>query len=136
MESVKKFLGTGWKFPLGVSADGKLAVSSYEDGIRESILIILGTAKGERVMRPTFGCGIHDYVFETINSSTVGRIKSSIEEALIKWEPRIILNSIDVNADSIDDGKLLISINYSIRSTNNQFNLVYPFYITEGTESS
>lgn len=127
----KEFLGRGWKFPLNVDLKGQIEMSDEND-IKEAIWIILSTSKGERVMRPTFGCGIHDYVFEIINSSTLKMMEESVREALILWEPRIEIQQINVSTEKIDVGKLIISIDYLVRSTNNQFNLVYPFYLMEG----
>lgn len=126
----KDFLGVGWKYPVRVNLDGKIALSAYEDDIKEAIWIILGTAKGERVMRPDFGCGIHDLVFAPINTATVTLVENSVREALTLWEPRIEL--IGVEATESGDGELSVSIDYRVRSTNNRFNLVYPFYLKEG----
>jgi phage baseplate assembly protein W len=128
----KEFLGRGWKFPVGIDSEGKIEMSEYEQDIREAIWVILGTAKGERVMRPDFGCGIHDFVFASINTATIGLIEASVREALTLWEPRIELNEVSVSAEQADVGKLLVSINYMVRATNNEFNLVYPHYLTEG----
>lgn len=128
----KEFLGSGWKFPPGVGGKGHIAMSEHEQDIKEAIWIILSTSKGERVMRPNFGCGIHDYVFSAINSTNIGLIESSVREALALWEPRIELMNVSVHTDNISKGQLLISIDYKVRTTNNQFNLVYPFYLTEG----
>lgn len=130
---VKEFLGQGWKFPVGVDSAGKIEMSQYEADIKEAIWIILSTSRGERVMRPDFGCGIHDFVFASINTTTTGMIETSIREALTLWEPRVELIGVDVSTDRADEGKLLISIDYMVRSTNNEFNLVYPFYLREGT---
>ncbi|HYN44633.1 MAG TPA: GPW/gp25 family protein [Candidatus Limnocylindrales bacterium] len=128
----KDFLGRGWKFPvMADSATGGISMSEYEQDIKESIWIILSTSKGERVMRPDFGCGIHDLVFYPINTTTVNLIHNSIQEALTLWEPRIELNKLGVEEKS-DEGKLEISIDYRVRVTNNRFNLVYPFYLKEG----
>lgn len=122
-----EFLGKGWKFPLAV-ADGKIAVARYEDSIRESIWLILSTAKGERAMRPDFGCGIYDLVFAPNNAGTAGRIEIDVREALLKWEPRIGVD--DVQATPGGNGELiLIHIDYEVRTTNSRFNLVYPFYL-------
>lgn len=133
MKDVKAFLGIGWKFPVMTSKDTlQMESSKYEEDIKESILIILSTAKGERVMRPEFGCGIHDYVFSVINITTIADIKSSIFEALTLWEPRIEVKDVNVNTEQISTGKLVITIEYVVRATNNRFNLVYPFYLTEG----
>jgi phage baseplate assembly protein W len=107
-------------------------MSDYEQDVKEAIRIILGTSKGERVMRPDFGCGIHDYVFATINTSNLMLIENSVRDALTVWEYRIELISVKVLTDSAAGGKLLISIDYKIRTTNNRFNLVYPFYLKEG----
>lgn len=123
------FFGKGWKFPIGIDKRGSIAVSENEEKIKESILIILGTAKGERVMRPEFGCGIHDFVFSVINTSTLTQIQSSIKEALLLWEPRIELISVEFFKEHLNDGILDISINYRVRRTNTEFNLVYPFYL-------
>ena len=129
----KEFLGVGWKFPVNTNDAGNIALSQHEEDIKEAIWIILSTAKGERVMRPTFGCGIHLLVFATINTATMASIEKEVREALLLWEPRIEVLDVTISAEEANAGKLLISIDYRIRSTNNQFNLVYPFYLTEGS---
>jgi phage baseplate assembly protein W len=128
----KEFLGRGWKFPVIVDAKGKIEMSEYEEDIKEAIWIILSTAKGERVMRHDFGCGIYEFVFAPINTATIGMIEASVREALTLWEPRIELINVNVSAEKAEEGKLLISIDYRVRNTNNEFNLVYPFYLKEG----
>ena len=128
----KEFLGQGWKFPVGVGPTWQIEMSKYETDIQEAIWIILGTSKGERVMRQDFGCGIHDFVFATINTTTTGMIAASVREALTMWEPRMEIIGVDVSTDRADEGKLLISIDYRVIRTNNEFNLVYPFYLREG----
>jgi len=128
----ESFLGIGWAFPVQVDAGGRVVMSQYEKDIKEAILIILGTAKGERVMRPDFGCGIHDYVFSVINTDTLTLVEASVREALTVWEPRIELIGVTVSADKASEGKLMINIDYKVRTTNNRFNLVYPFYLSEG----
>lgn len=130
----KDFLGRGWRFPVGTDVlSGEIAASEYEQNIKEAIHIILSTAKGERVMRPDFGCGIHDLIFAALNTATLGLVKHSVEEALTIWEPRIELLRVEVSPDEAENGRLLVSIDYRARVTNNQFNLVYPFYLTEGS---
>ncbi|MGB7922519.1 MAG: GPW/gp25 family protein [Pyrinomonadaceae bacterium] len=125
----KPFLGVGWSYPLEVETEGEdrgaLKLARYEESVRQSIWIILGTAKGERVMRPNFGCGIYDLVFEVNSASTAGRVSQEIREALLLFEPRI--DVLDVQAQPNGE-VLLISIDYQVRATNNIFNLVYPFY--------
>ena len=129
----KKFLGIGWEFPVRITSTRMISMSEYEENIKESIRIILETAKGERIMRPNFGCGIHDFVFETINASTLGQIESSVRDALEMWEPRIEIITVNTHPErESSTGKLLINIQYLVRKTNNQFNMVYPFYLTEG----
>lgn len=128
----KEFLGKGWKYPVKTGADGRIGQSAYEDDIREAILIILGTAKGERVMRPDFGCGIHDLVFAPINTATITLVENSVREALTIYEPRIELIQVKASAESAEEGKLLVNIEYRVKATNSRFNLVYPFYLREG----
>ncbi len=130
----KEFLGKGWKFPVNVDAQGEIHMSEYEQDIKEAIWIILTTSKGERVMRPDFGCGIHDYVFTVINTTTLSLIENSVREALVLWEPRIEVLAVDISREKINEGQLLVSIDYRVRTTNNRFNLVYPFYLTEGEQ--
>lgn len=128
----KEFLGRGWKFPVNVDSQGRVSISGYEQDIRGAIWIILSTAKGERVMRPDFGCGIHDFVFASINTPTLTLIENAVREALTMWEPRIELTNVNISTGEIDIGRLLVNIDYKIRTTNNRFNLVYPFYLKEG----
>jgi phage baseplate assembly protein W len=132
-DQAKAFLGVGWQFQPCVAPDGKIALAQYEEDVREAILIILGTNLGERVMRPTFGAGLNQFVFEPLNATTINLVQTRVQEALIAWEPRI--NVIDVTASAGGDeaNQLLISLTYQIRATNTQFNLVYPFYLQEGS---
>jgi phage baseplate assembly protein W len=124
-------LGKGWSFPVNIDHLTGIISSQEEKDIRESIEIILGTSKGERIMNPDFGCGIHDYVFETMNTFTAGMIEESVREALSRWEPRIDVMDLSVVFDESDQGRLLINIGYLIRTTNRELNLVYPFYLKE-----
>ncbi|WP_458210350.1 GPW/gp25 family protein [Haladaptatus sp. NG-SE-30] len=131
MDSDQDFLGTGWQFPVEPDSAGEMEIATAERDIKESIRIILGTSKGERLMRPEFGCGIHDFVFAALNTATVTMIVTSVEEALIEWEPRIEVRNVDITTEEINSGKLLIHIEYRIRQTNTEDNLVYPFYLNE-----
>lgn len=123
------FLGTGWKFPISTNKLGQTALCSSDNKIRESILIILGTAKGERVMRPDFGCDIHEYTFDVANTSTLTLINSAVKEALIRFEPRIDILNVESLTDHIEHGILNIQLDYKVRATNTEANLVYPFYL-------
>ena len=126
-------LGSGWKFPLQIASGGGLARASYERRVEESIYLILSTAKGERLMLPDFGCGIHDLVFEPNNESTLSAVESSVRHALVSYEPRIDVLSVDVENPAEQQNLLLIRITYQILANQATGNLVYPFYIKEGT---
>jgi len=128
----RDFLGTGWGAPLGVDGRGGIGLISGERAIERSVLNILSTAKGERRMRPRFGCGIHDLVFAPNDPTTAGLIQSQVIEALGWWEPRINVIGVDVEPDSEEDGLMLIGVRYVIKSTNAERNLVYPFYLIPG----
>jgi phage baseplate assembly protein W len=128
----QEHLGVGWRYPVQLDTEDEIALSRHEQDVREAIWIILGTAPGERVMRPDFGCGIHEYVFAPNDTSTAGLVRFQVEEALTRWEPRIDLDEVQVQADPRDPALLLISVAYRVRSTDSHFNLVYPFYLQRG----
>ena len=123
-----EFIGSGWAFPLRTDATGGIALVSREREIEESIRLILGTAPGERPMRPEFGCRIHDEVFAEADAATAGRIATDVRTALRRWEPRIALEEVLVTIDPEDPSTLYIDVRYSIRATNDRRNLVFPFY--------
>jgi phage baseplate assembly protein W len=131
-QNTRKFLGTGWKFPVRMTPAGGLAYSSGEQSVEEAIWILLGTARGERQMLPRFGCGIHDLVFAPNNPATIGNVAHLVKDALNEWEPRIDVLAVDVTPDAGAENTLLIRVNYRIRSNNSFGNLVYPFYLSEG----
>ena len=128
------FLGTGWSFPPAFSNSGRdvQLVSGRED-IEQSLVILLSTQRDERVMQEKFGCSLNEFLFAEISTGLVGRIRDLVEHAILYHEPRIVLNSVEVSDSKANDGILLISIDYTIRSTNSRFNMVYPFYINEAT---
>lgn len=127
------FLGTGFMFPVQVDENtGRFKMSSYEDDIREAIYIIINTRPGERPMRPEFGCRIYDYMFESMNYTVLSSMKAAVYEAIVAWEPRIREVEVDIDESQIDKGIISINVNYVVRKTNNAYNLVYPFYLTEG----
>ena len=129
-----EIIGSGLAFPLQVDRRGAIALARDETDIEQAIELILATAPGERPMRPEFGCGVHDYVFDTIDASTVGLMETAIRDALDRWEPRVIVESVDFNLDYVGDGRLMIDIRYRVRATNNERNLVYPFYVIPAEE--
>jgi uncharacterized protein len=124
-----EFLGVGWNFPIVLDNTKQIALAREEESVRQSIWMILGTTPGERVMRPDFGCGIHDLVFEVNNASTATALTEAVTEALAIWEPRIDVLDVSAAADVAEANRLLIEINYQVRATNSRFNLVYPFYL-------
>jgi phage baseplate assembly protein W len=126
---VKDFLGRGIGFPLEVDGYGRLRMSSHERSVEESIRLILGTAPGERMMRPEFGCRIHEYVFHPASPNTSAAIVLAVRNALRKWEPRI--ENVDVTAypDPQNESTIQIAITYAVRRTNSIKNLVYPFFL-------
>ncbi|WP_293442158.1 GPW/gp25 family protein [Persephonella sp.] len=123
----KDFLGAGWKFPVRIDEDGSFSLSKHEEDIKEAIIIILKTIQGERFNHPDFGSGVYDYLFSPVNRSTISLIKEEIERSLKKYEHRIDIEEVNIQIE--EAGKLLINIEYTIRSTNKKENLVYPFYI-------
>lgn len=129
----KAFLGKGWFFPMALDPAKDFSLAAYEEDIRQAIHLILGTNLGERVMRPDFGVGLKALVFEPINHTTMELIRHRVEEALIKWEPRIDQITVQVSADA-PRSRLTTDISYRIRATNTFYNLVYPFYLQEGEE--
>lgn len=129
MSEKKEFLGRGWRFPINVSrVTGRIEESAHEDNIAECIKIILDTSRGERVMRPEFGCGLKNYTFAEMNYTTLNEIEADVKNALVMWEPRI--TGVEVSCQN-DGAVLYINISYVVRSTNNPFNMVYPFYLNE-----
>lgn len=128
----RDFLGVGWRFPVQVAPNGKIAQSRDEQKIEESIFLILGTSMRERPMLPAFGCGIHDLVFAPNNATTVAEVSTTVREALVHHEPRIDVLAVDAFAAPEEENLLLIRIDYRVRANNAQSNLVYPFFITEG----
>jgi hypothetical protein len=133
----KAFLGVGWSFPpeFHPHADALgVKMVTEEDDIAESLGILISTSPGERLMQPSYGCGLHAMVFETINQSTITRLKDLIERAVLFFEPRITLESIDIDTEDVLEGVLKIRLNYRVRKTNSRSNIVYPFYYLEGSQ--
>ncbi|MGH2720273.1 MAG: GPW/gp25 family protein [Actinomycetota bacterium] len=124
----EEFIGAGWAFPLDTSPTGGIALVSGDREIEEAIRLTIGTAPGERPMRPEFGCAIHDFVFSPADGATAGRIAYEVEVALERWEPRIDIVGVDVVPDPADQSVLYIEISYTKRGTNDPRNLVFPFY--------
>lgn len=126
------FLGRGWAFPIRPGPDGRIPLNTGEEAIRNSIFLILSTAPGERLMRRDFGCGIHDLVFQANSVSLRAAVQIRVEEALVKWEPRIDVLGVSVETSPEARHHLNIRVDYRIRSNNALFNLVYPYFLQEG----
>ena len=129
-----EIIGSGLAFPLQVDRRGGIALARDETDIEQAIELILGTAPGERPMRPEFGCGVHDFVFDSIDASTVGKMEEAIRDALDRWEPRVIVQTVEFDLDHVGEGRLVIDIGYRVRVTNTLRNLVYPFYVIPAEE--
>lgn len=130
----KDFLGTGFHFPIEIDeTTGRFKMSREDENIKESIRLILMTGRGERVMRPEFGCGLKQFVYETMDYGTLVRMEQEIKEALTLWEPRIEEIEVSV-APGEEKNALMIHISYRVRATNNPYNYVFPFYLQEGFE--
>lgn len=130
----QQFLGRGWAFPPEFDRYSKgPRMVDQEDDIRESLRILMSTRPGERTMRPDYGCGIRSLVFDVMNESVLTEIRDHVQRAVLFFEPRIALDSVEINIDRASEGRLDIDIAYSIKGTNSRSNLVYPFYLLEGT---
>jgi uncharacterized protein len=123
------FVGAGWSFPIRTDTTGSIALVDRERELEESIRIILGTAPGERPMRPEFGCAIHDFVYAPADAETAARMGYEVRAALARWEPRIEVNDVVVTIDLDDRSLLYINVHYSLAASNDPRNLVFPFYI-------
>ncbi|MCR5882113.1 GPW/gp25 family protein [Rhizobacter sp. J219] len=134
MTTDTQFLGTGWAFPPSFDWRSKEAVlvSQVED-IEQSLRILLGTVPGERVMQPAYGCGLKRMVFETLNDSTATEIRDIVAKAILFFEVRITLHGVDLDWSDIAEGLLRLKLDYTVRTTNTRTNMVYPFYLSEGT---
>ena len=127
-------IGSGLAFPLQADQRGSLALTRGVEDIEQAIALILGTAQGERPMRPEFGCAVHDVVFDTIDAAIVGKIQTAVHEALERWEPRIEVVNLDVEPSDGEAGKVLVGITYRVHTTSRLYNLVYPFYVIPAEE--
>lgn len=129
------FLGKGWAFPLDFSNDNCVKISEKAKNIQESLYLLLRTYPGERLMHPDFGCRLRDYSFKIFDSTVATQIKNSVQSAILRFEPRVNIDSIDVEKDDTSEISCIrITVNYTVRSTNTKHNFVYPFYINEGTD--
>ena len=130
----REFLGQGWAFPLQLNPRGQIALARGERDIEQSIRIILETLPGERVMRPEFGCKAKLLLFAALNAATHALLAEYVDQALKRWEPRIELQQVNVEADRARDGVLLCTLEYTIKATHDRRSIVYPFFILDESE--
>ena len=124
----EEFIGAGWAFPVRTDATGRVALVTHDREIEESIRLILGTAFGERPMRPDYGCAIHDYLFAGVDSDIAGRMAMAVRSALVRWEPRIAVTDVTIQFDPENTALIYIDVRYAVGETNDPRNLVFPFY--------
>jgi uncharacterized protein len=129
------FIGQGWHYPLAANQAGQVLLAGGDRKLEQSIRLILGTALGERPMRPEFGCAIHDMVFDTVDATTAGGLAAAVRGALIRWEPRIEVHDVAVSDDPDELGTVLIDISYTAHGRSDPRNLVFPFYTIPGEGS-
>jgi phage baseplate assembly protein W len=126
------FLGTGWAFPPTFTAGGaELALVSGPEDIRQSLEILLATRTGERPMQDSFGCDLDQAMFEEVDTALISKVSAAISDAILRHEPRIALNAVDVSQRDDDAGALTIRVDYTVLGTNSRYNMVYPFYLYE-----
>ncbi|WP_029202282.1 GPW/gp25 family protein [Ornithinimicrobium pekingense] len=128
----EQVLGQGWATPVTLDAQGEVRLEAGAEKVRQAIRLILDTRRGERVMRPDFGAGLEDFLFEPVGTTTSALIRQRVETALIVWEPRIDVHEVAVDVADRRSGRLHITISYRVRATNTFYNLVYPFFLQEG----
>jgi len=137
MKKERSFTGTGWSFPPTFNQkSGTVNLTADRVDIEKSLEILLGTVKGERIMQPSYGCNLDQLVFESFNLTIKNYLIELVQNAILYHEARIEVQKISIDENFIFEGRLLIEIEYIIRSTNSRFNMVYPFYIEEGTDIS
>ena len=133
MQEQKDWLGRGWAFPVRIDPQtGSMAMAAYEADVKQSIRILIGTKRGERVRRADFGCGVHDLVFDVIDTALLTRVEVEVSETLLRYEARIEVISVRADPIHAADGTLLVEIEYRVRRTNQTGNMVFPFYFREG----
>lgn len=136
MSDPTDFIGRGFSFPMRIDQSGSIAMTAGSDDINSSIRMVLTTAPGERLMRPEFGCRIWELLFESINANTLGLMSEAVREAIARWEPRVTLEDVRVEPSPGSIGEVKIHLDYRIRATNDQRNLVYPFYVIPREDES
>jgi phage baseplate assembly protein W len=132
----RSFLGAGWRFPPRFQKNGDILMTHDEQDIEASLKILLGTTPGERIMFPKYGLNMQELLFESLSTTAKNLLKERIETTLLIYESRINVLNIEIDESQLPEGRLVLSIDYEIRATNSRFNLVYPFYLNDGSEVS
>jgi uncharacterized protein len=134
MDDQKQFIGVGWQFPIEFNPVTKnVVLLSGEDVIKNSLDVLFATNAGERIMQPDYGSDLSDFVFENLSKSAITYMQAIISDAILFYEPRIILNDVEIEPMLSDPARIEIRIDYTISSTNNRYNYVYPYYLKEAT---
>lgn len=134
MQNDQFFLGTGWNFPPSFTkGGGEVEMVSGPEDIHQSLQVIFATQLGERVMQDEFGCDLNGFLFEEIDQGLINSLTGMISDAILYHEPRITMDRLEITGSASEPGLLLIGIDYTIRSTNSRYNMVYPFYLNEAT---
>lgn len=136
MENNKSFLGKGWGFPPTFNNKNNRGIEMVhgETDIKQSLEILMSTSLGERTMLPEYGCDLQTYLFESISNSKRYFLRDLIKDAILNFEPRIQLNEVIIDSSGFQEGIIRIKLDYSVRTTNTRFNLVFPYYKIEGTD--
>ena len=129
----KAFLGRGWAFPVQLGPGGEIAEAEYEEDVHQAVRIVIGTDLGERAMLAEFGSGLRSLVFEPLTATTRALIEHRLREALVRFEPRIDVTGVKVELRTRGNAAVFVEVDYRVRATNTFYNLVYPFYLLEGT---
>jgi phage baseplate assembly protein W len=128
MSQDNSFVGTGWGWPVDTDTTGAIALASGPEELEQAMYLVLATAPGERPMRPEFGCRLQEFVFAVSDSGTASLIAAEVRAALVRWEPRVVIEDVVVTADADEPATLWIDVSYTVRSRNDRRNLVFPFY--------
>jgi phage baseplate assembly protein W len=128
MTRINSFVGTGWQFPIDLDITGAVAMASGASDLEQAMYLILSTSPGERPMRPEFGCRLAEFVFAPGNATTAALLAAEVRWALLRWEPRVVVEDVVVSTDPDDAATLWIDIRYTVKTTNDRRNLVFPFY--------
>ncbi len=129
------FVGTGWSWPVTADSTGGIALTSGPAELEQAMYLVLATAPGERPMRPEFGCRLQEFVFAPADAGTAGLIAAEVRSSLVRWEPRVVVEDVVVTADAAEPSTLWIDVRYTVRSSNDRRNLVFPFYVIPEHES-